>query len=96
MRCFQNNFLTFADMSRFSEDIERKSKTYERERSRRDAIGKYFLDLSKLTFAAMVVGMVPPLITNGYFSGAFYFVVVAGILLTIVFAYIGNQILKKQ
>lgn len=39
MMLISNNFLTFADMSKFSDGIERKTKAYDREKTRREAIG---------------------------------------------------------
>lgn len=42
-------------MSKFSEQQEIKAEKKERDKTSRDTLGKYFYDLSKLTFVATVL-----------------------------------------
>lgn len=65
----------------------------EKERVRKEKIASFFLDLAKLTFAAAVLGGMTPLLTkNTLLDWATVFV---GIFVTIVFANLGNKILKE-
>ena len=47
-------------MGKFSEQVEVKKETKEKEKTSRETLGKYFYDLSKLSFGAMVLGVVVP------------------------------------
>lgn len=71
--------------------VSREQK--ERQRSSRDTLGKFFFDIAKLTFAAMVLGGVVALITGeGGDSG--WLLMLVGLAVTSIFAYIGYYILK--
>lgn len=65
----------------------------EKERVRKEKIASFFLDLAKLTFAASVLGGMTPLITKNTLLD--WATVLVGILVTIVFANLGNKILKE-
>ena len=65
----------------------------EKERVRKEKIASFFLDLAKLTFAAAVLGGMTPLITKNTLLD--WATVLVGILVTIVFANLGNKILKE-
>lgn len=70
-----------------------KEETKEREKLSRETLGKFFYDLAKLSFAAMVLGGSVALISGG--SEARQLVLlVCGLIVTSIFAYIGYNILK--
>lgn len=82
-------------MGNWSEKQEEKKETKEKDKTRKGNIAKYFLDLSKLTFVALVLGGITPFYTNNDTSVNWY-VLIAGTVLTIVLAKIGNRILKQE
>ncbi|MDD6553476.1 MAG: hypothetical protein PUF37_07830 [Prevotellaceae bacterium] len=64
----------------------------EKEKTRREKVGGYFLNLSQLTFAASVLGGITPLFDT---EGASAWIkITLGIISTIGLARIGNNILK--
>lgn len=65
----------------------------EKERVRKEKIASFFFDLGKLTFAAAVLGGMTPLLTKNTLLD--WATVLVGILVTIVFANLGNKILKE-
>ena len=72
--------------------VEQQEVLQEMKRTRKEILGKYFYDLSKLTFAALVLGG-----TVSFFQGIemkWLMVMVLGVLFALVLAYIGNNILK--
>lgn len=82
-------------MGNWEKRQEEKKDLRERDRTRRENLAKYYLDLSKLTFGALVLGSISCIITGvdvnlwlllGVFGG--------GIATTILLAKIGNQIFK--
>ena len=78
--------------------LERQTDKREKEKTRRELLGKLFFDFAKLVFAAFVLGGLSPLFqgeAEGEVSVLGIFIVVTlGVSVTIVFAYIGNKILK--
>lgn len=64
----------------------------EKDRLRKDKIASFYLDLAKLTFAAAVLGGMTPLLSKN--SLLDWLTVLFGVVVTIVFAFIGNKILK--
>lgn len=66
--------------------------TKERDRQRRDKLSGYFLDMSKLTFGATVLGGILPAFTEASPASVVY--LVAGIGATIWFYNIAIKILK--
>lgn len=65
----------------------------ERKKMRRDKRAGLFFDLCKLTFAGMVIGGITPMFTKSY-DEITWPLIVGGALATIIFAYIGDYILK--
>lgn len=65
----------------------------EKERVRKEKIASFFLDLAKLTFAAAVLGGLTPLLSKNSLQD--WFGVFLGIFVTIIFAILGNNILKE-
>ena len=80
-------------MGKFENKMEAQRNVMEREKTGRDALGRYFYDLSKLSFTGLVIGWIMPLdgISKGYID---FVVLVSGILLTMLFAIIARRILK--
>lgn len=68
-------------------------ETKEKERTRRGELGKYFFDLSKLSFTGIgIVGYIALTTSEDYISAAV--LLSTGGLLAIAFAMIGNTVLK--
>ena len=65
----------------------------ERDKTRREKLSGYFFDLSKLVFAALVLGSVTPLFSD---SGTVvsWETIFFGVLATYLFAFFANRILK--
>lgn len=80
-------------MGNFSERQEAKKETKEKDRTRREKLAGYFFDLSKLIFAALVLGGITPLFTN-VTNGINWSTLVLGIISTYMFANFANRILK--
>ena len=78
--------------------LQRQKDKREKEKTRRELLGKLFFDFAKLVFAAFVLGGLSPLFqgkAEGEVSVLGIFIVVTlGVSVTIMFAYIGNKILK--
>ena len=62
-------------------------------KSRKEKLAGYFYDLSKLTFAALVLGGMSSLYTDEFKPYTIY-VVIAGVVLTYITAFSANRILK--
>lgn len=69
-------------------------ETREKEKTRKEALGKLFHDFSKLSFAGLVIGGITPIYTDVYYGGNFPYVVF-GVMATLLFAIVGNYIYKK-
>lgn len=78
-------------MSDFSIQKNKMEERSEKNKIRREKLASYFFDLSKLTFAASVLGVFTPLLndvnTSSLLSLTF------GIIATFIFAIIANKIL---
>lgn len=72
-------------------DIKEKNG---RSKTKSEKMGGYFLTLSQLTFAAVVLGGVPSLFEASSSALMAWMKIIIGIIITIVFAIIGNKILK--
>lgn len=82
-------------MSKFAEQQKMKDEAKDRDKTRRENIAKYYLDLSKLTFTALVLGSITIIITGkdiNYLAVAG--MMAGGIASTVILAKIGNQIFK--
>ena len=80
-------------MSTFSEQQDAKKEVRERDKSRRETLGKYFYDLSKLMFASIVLGELF-ILQKDINDPSGWMMIVFGGLLTYLLAWIGNKILK--
>ena len=61
----------------------------------RETLGKFFYDLAKLTFAAIVLSEMIILHDN-WGNPVDWVMIGLGCLLTLIFAWIGNQIIKSD
>ena len=83
-------------VSRFEYNIERKKEQKEKDKVRKEKIASYFFDLSKVTYTVLVVGVLVTIIQNeSYRNISLNVGVLIGCMLAILFARIGNNILKK-
>lgn len=73
----------------------RKAKEEVRKKNdvRKEKIAGYFFDLSKLSFAGMVIGGITPLFTNTD-NEVNYFTSLIGLVSTYIFSFTANRILK--
>ncbi len=80
-------------MGNWSEQQEAKKVIKEKDKTRREKLAGYFFDLSKLIFAALVLGGITPLFTN-VSDGINWVTIVLGGFSTYIFANFANRILK--
>lgn len=80
-------------MGDFEENRKTKEETKKRNDVRKEKIAGYFFDLSKLSFAGLVIGSMTPLFTN-IDNGFNWYSTLFGIITTYVFALFANRILK--
>ena len=80
-------------MGAWSERQEETRAGKEKDTTRREKLAGYFFDLSKLSFAGLVVGVVIPLYSNLADENNWYSIC-TGIILTIISASFANKILK--
>lgn len=80
-------------MGNWSEKQEAKKEGKEKDKTRREKLAGYFFDLSKLSFAGLVIGVVIPLYSDLSNENNWYSIC-TGIMLTIISAVFANKILK--
>lgn len=80
-------------MGNWSEKQDVKKEVKEKNKVRRETLGKFFYDLAKLTFAAIVLGGLTPIYAN-MDNSTNWGLIIAGTIFTIIFSLIGNKILK--
>jgi hypothetical protein len=80
-------------MSNYSKKQEEKNENKEKNKTRREKLATYFFDLSKLVFAALVLGGITPLFTNTA-NKINWATIVLGVFSTYIFANFANRILK--
>lgn len=80
-------------MGNWSDRREVKKETKERDKTRKEKLASYFFDLSKLSFAGLVIGIVIPLYSNITDENSWY-AIITGIILTTMSALLANKILK--
>ncbi|RHU23378.1 MULTISPECIES: DUF6722 family protein [Parabacteroides] len=81
-------------MGTWEKQQEIKREKREQDKIRKESLGKFFYDLAKLTFAAIVLGemLVLQKDISDFMS---WYMICVGILQTYILAYIGNKILKQ-
>lgn len=80
-------------MGNWEKRQEEKKEIKEKDRTRREKLAGYFFDLSKLSFAGLVIGVVIPLYSDLSNENNWYSIC-TGIILTIISAVLANKILK--
>lgn len=80
-------------MRNFEETRKAKEEVRKKNDVRKEKIAGYFFDLSKLSFAGMVIGGITPLFTNTD-NEVNYFTSLIGLVSTYIFAFTANRILK--
>ena len=70
-------------------------ETKEREKQAKEVIAKYFLDLSKLIFAAIVLGGFTPMFTDVNIETN-WIIIVGGVISTTFLGLLGYRILKQK
>ncbi|MDN0052176.1 hypothetical protein QVN91_04185 [Bacteroides caecigallinarum] len=80
-------------MGNFEETRKAKEEVRKKNDVRKEKIAGYFFDLSKLSFAGMVIGGITPLFTNTD-NEVNYFTSLIGLVSTYIFAFTANRILK--
>lgn len=80
-------------MGNWSQQQEIRKETKERDRTRKEKLAGYFFDLSKLSFAGLVIGIIMPLYAN-FLDESNWYIAVTGIVLTTLSALLANKILK--
>ena len=80
-------------MGNWSEKQEEKREGKEKDKTRREKLAGYFFDTSKLILAGVVIGGITPLYSDNAKEINLY-VIIAGVIATILLARIANKILK--
>ena len=80
-------------MGNWSEQQAVKQERKEKDKTRRDKLAGYFFDLSKLSFAGLVIGITLPLFSDTQ-NATMWLVAMFGIVLTVLSALLANKILK--
>ena len=80
-------------MGNWSEKQEEKREGKEKDKTRREKLAGYFFDTSKLILAGVVIGGITPLYSDNAKEIKLY-VIIAGVIATILLAWIANKILK--
>ena len=82
-------------MSNFSRQIDEKKDRKERDKTRKEKLAGYFLNLSQVSFTALVVGVPVTLFKEELYDNYILMIMMLiGFVFTISFAKIGNNILK--
>lgn len=80
-------------MGNWSEQQGVKKEIKEKDKTRKEKLAGYFFDLSKLIFAALVLGGITPFFTN-VSNGINWGTILLGGMSTYIFAVFANRILK--
>ena len=80
-------------MGNWEKQLEIKKQTKEKEKVRLEKLAGYFFDISKLTFAGLVIGIILPLFNNVE-DPKIWGAAIIGLVLTILAALLANNLLK--
>lgn len=80
-------------MGNFDNDRVKKEEAKKRNEVRREKLAGYFFDLSKLSFAGLIIGLVLPLFSDVN-NLTIWLAALFGLTITIVSALLANKILK--
>lgn len=81
-------------MGKFAEQQKMKDEAKENDRLTRESLGKFFYDLAKVTFTAMVVGSTIAWISDAT-KDYHWKLLVIGVVTTVLLTYIGYKIIKR-
>lgn len=81
------------DIGNWDKQQEDRKDTKEKNKIRREKLVEFFYDIAKLSFAGLVVGFVMPIFSDVKNENNWY-VIVIGIVLTVLSASLANKILK--
>ena len=82
-------------MGSWSEQQEVKKEVKEKEKTSRETLGKFFYDLAKISFTALVVGSVVSVATQQE-KVEYWILILIGIFVTYIFSYLGYKIIKQE
>lgn len=80
-------------MGNREKQLDEKRDKKDRDRVSRETLGKFFYDLAKLAFAALVVGSITSIVMKDDNIES-WIIIGIGSFVTCVFAYIGYKIIK--
>ncbi|MBU3807354.1 MAG: hypothetical protein H9802_02850 [Candidatus Phocaeicola faecipullorum] len=80
-------------MGTFDENRKAKEEIKKKNDIRKEKIAGYFFDLSKLSFAGMVIGSMTPMFTD-IDNGVNWYSTILGVITSYVFAFFANRILR--
>lgn len=83
----------YENVGNWSELQAIKQEGREKDKVRKEKLAGYFFDLSKLSFAGLVIGVVIPLYSNISDENNWYYIC-TGIILSVISALLANKILK--
>lgn len=81
-------------MGKFAEQQKAMDEARDRDKTRRETLGKYFYDLAKVTFTAMVVGGAVAW-TSDAAKDYHWKLLSVGVVTTVLLTYIGYKIIKR-
>ena len=82
-------------MGNYTKQIEEKKDRKDRDQARKEKLAGFFFNLSQVSFTALVVGIPVTLFKEELYDNYILMIMlVIGIIFTIAFAKIGNNILK--
>ena len=81
------------DIGNWDKEQEDRKVTKEKNKIRREKLVGFFYDIAKLSFAGLVVGFVMPIFSDVKNENNWY-VIVIGIVITVLSASLANKILK--
>ena len=82
-------------MGNWNETQEKKKETKEKDKARKDKLAVFFFNLAQVSFIILVLGLLITLTKEELYNNYFLMLLsLFGIVLTILFARIGNNILK--
>lgn len=80
-------------MSNFAKQQEEKNEAKEKEKLNRETLGKFFYDLAKIAFTALVIGSTASLIVKQD-KIEYWLLIAIGSIATYIFSVIGYKIIK--
>ena len=81
-------------MGNFVKQQAEKKVAEEKEKLSHETLGKFFYDLAKITFTALVVGNIISVVTQQQ-KREFWLLTICGTFVTYIFSYVGYKIIKS-